>query len=205
VDNELRISQKDPTPQQEAGYLETVVTVLKQKGVSFEPGLSDQEIADIRSTYNVHVPPDLKAFLHRAVPGGKGFPNWRGSQDEIKEVMNWPLESIRFDIERNGFWLPSWGPKPTTLTDALAVATTAIAKAPTLIPIYMHRYIPAEPHRAGNPVISVYQTDIIPYGNDLPGYLHREFGVPLPSWAATMARSIRFWDEVIHANEERTP
>lgn len=42
--------------------------------------------------------------------------------------------------------------------------------APRLIPICSHRYIPEEPHDAGNPVFSVMQSDVIYYGADLANY-----------------------------------
>ena len=54
------------------------------------------------------------------------------------------------------------------------------------------------PFQNGNPVFSVHQTDIIRYGNDLVGYVHNEFGVPLPDWAAKEPRPIRFWDDAMN-------
>lgn len=43
-----------------------------------------------------------------------------------------------------------------------------------LIPVCGHRYLPAEPCSAGNPVLSVYQMDIIVYGRDLAAYFAAE-------------------------------
>jgi len=137
------------------------------------------------------------------MPFGDGFPNWRGPKDAIHRFLAWPAEGICFDIERSGFWAPSWGTRPAELTQSLAVAREALIQAPKLIPIYKHRYIPTEPQAAGNPVLSVYQADIIHYGNDLLGYFSREFGMPLPASAAPAPRAIRFWDELIRLNAER--
>jgi hypothetical protein len=77
-----------------------------------------------------------------------------------------------------------------------------------MIPVYSHRYLPAEPCEAGNPVLSIYQTDIIHYGYDLADYFAREFRVDAavaperyiwtPPWAATEPRPIRFWDDVMN-------
>jgi hypothetical protein len=39
-----------------------------------------------------------------------------------------------------------------------------------LIPIFVHRMMPDDPHLAGNPVFSVHQTDIIHYGFALADY-----------------------------------
>jgi hypothetical protein len=68
---------------------------------------------------------------------------------------------------------------------------------PTLIPIYAHRYLPAQPVLAGNPVFSVYQTDIMHYGNDLASYFAHEFGFTLPSTFENLQQPqnhIEFWD-----------
>ncbi len=74
---------------------------------------------------------------------------------------------MAFDIENNGFWLEAWGPKPEVLSDQLRIAKEHYDQAPKLIPIFSHRYIPATPSEIGNPIFSVYQTDIIYYGYDL--------------------------------------
>jgi hypothetical protein len=57
--------------------------------------------------------------------------------------------------------------------------------------------IPAEPFKPGNPVFSVYQTDIIIYGNDLLSYFAHEFA-GVATWHAPPpeARRIRFWPEL---------
>jgi hypothetical protein len=186
-----------------ATFLETVVAVLRGRGVNFESGLGANEFDEIEGTYNLRLPPDLRTFLQLSLPTSDGFPNWRGPQAALQKTLSWPVEGICFDIERNAFWVPVWGPRPTKVADALAFALQALGQAPKLIPVYKHRYIPAEPHATGNPVLSVYQTDIIHYGNDLPGYFNREFEVPLPASAAAMPRPIRFWDELIRLNAER--
>lgn len=77
--------------------------------------------------------------------------------------------------------------------------------APKLIPILSHRYQPGEPHLAGNPGSSVYQTDSIHDGDDLADYLAHEFQVTppellpdhsllCPDGAARSRRPVRFWD-----------
>lgn len=112
-----------------------------------------------------------------------------------------------FDIEHNAFWLKAWGQKPNVLADAVEVAREAVAKAPTLIPILAHRYIPDDPPLAGNPVFSVCQTDIIYYGYDLASYFGNGFsegpdgyhvsGNYQPDVFEKQPRPIRFWDEVV--------
>ena len=96
--------------------------------------------------------------------------------------------------------MASWGVKPSNLAEALQVAQKEVSRAPVLIPVYSHRYIPSEPELVSNPVYSVYQTDIIYFGYDLAGYFHMEFNVPKPKWAAKSPRAIRFWEDLIEDN-----
>ena len=100
--------------------------------------------------------------------------------------------------------MDEWGTKPAKLAEAVAVVRKQIDKAPKLIPIYIHRYIPAEPSESGNPVFSVCQTDIICYGTDLASYLSVEFNFenqfPIPS----EPKSIRFWSKLVELNNNIT-
>jgi hypothetical protein len=163
--------------------------------VEFEAGLSDAEVIRAEKIFGFRFPPDLKAFLHTALPQGPAFPNWRtGDQKQLSEWLDEPRQGILFDVQYSGFWLPEWGQRPASLDHALETASKLIRAAPKPIPIFMHRMMPDEPHLPGNPVFSVHQTDIIVYGHDLYRYLHLEFGL-LPEEAhETALRAIRFWD-----------
>ncbi|MBA2621357.1 MAG: SMI1/KNR4 family protein [Acidobacteria bacterium] len=149
---------------------------LEKAGVKFDVGLSDFEIEKVEAKYEFNFPPDLKEFLQFALPVGKGWVDWRnGNEREIKSRFDWSYEGICFDIEHSKFWLEKWGEQPSKLEDAFEVAKTEIAKAPKLIPILSHRFIPDRPNKSGNPIFSVYQTDIIIYGINLHIYLQNEF------------------------------
>ena len=115
-------------------------------------------------------------------------------------MLNWPYEGICFDIKNNAVWPPSWGAKPTSLTEAFEVAQQKVDAAPTLIPIYSHRYLPDRPSIEGNPVFSVYQTDIIYYGSNLLNYFQNEFqshfGVA-NYHISDSPRRIEFWSDLI--------
>jgi len=190
-------------------HLEFLFKRLGQWHADTEPGLSYREIEAIEAKYSFKFPPDLRQFLHYRLPVSEGWVNWRGTpEDKIRERLDWPVEGICFDIEFNKLWLADWGPWPGNLQDALRTARAEIAKAPVMIPIYSHRYIPAEPCEEGNPVFSIHQTDIIYYGYDLTDYLSNEFKVapailpddiaqPPPFPAATNPRPIRFWDQFV--------
>jgi hypothetical protein len=64
--------------------------------------------------------------------------------------------------------------------------------APQLIPVIGHRYLLAEPCAAGNPVLSVYQSDLVVYGEDLRDFLLHDLAdnLGLTSSFATPSRSL---------------
>jgi hypothetical protein len=159
--------------------------------------LTDEEVERVEHTFSFRFPPDLRALLQTALPVSSFAPNWRSAPIEaLQEWLEWPLEGMRFDIENNAFWLEEWGPKPSELEEAFEIARAAVAEAPTLIPIFGHRYIPDEPQLAGNPVFSVYQTDIVYYGADLAHYLIDEFSGGIAALVEYPIRPIRFWGKL---------
>jgi hypothetical protein len=177
-----------------------LISALKDAGISFEHGLSEDEVAALQGIFGFRFPPDLKCLLQCAMPVGEKFPNWRGSQTQLEITLGWPMEGLCFDVEHNKFWIESWRSRPANTEDALTLVRKLCREAPRLVPIYMHRFIPDEPMLVGNPVFSVHQSDIIVYGNDLPSYFQREFGIHLPMWATKTKRAIRFWDVIVDFN-----
>ena len=165
-----------------------------------EPGLSDAEVQALERQFKFMFPPDLRSLLRFMIPVGSHFPNWRGDPAVLQDRFDWPFEGICFDVEHSRFWLQEWDLKPANAQARREIVGHAVADVPRLIPIYSHRYIPSAPSSEGNPVFSVYQTDIIYYGNDLADYFHKEFGVPLPTWAARTPTPILFWDELLKLN-----
>jgi hypothetical protein len=156
--------------------LQTYKAILEKAGVTFEKGMSFVEIRQIETDYNFCFPPDLKEFLMFALPVSVGFFNWRyASRDKIICQLSSPYEGICFDIEHNNFWFEEWGNRPSSISDACEQAKKAFTDAPTLIPIFGHRYIPDHPCDVGNPVFSVHQTDIVYYGTNLFNYIENEF------------------------------
>lgn len=174
--------------------------VLATAGVRFAPGLSAEELALAEERFAFRFPSDLREFLRIGLPVSHPWVDWRGERESsIRERLKWPLDGICFDIEQNAFWLAEWGPRPKRMELASDIARRAVANAPTLIPICGHRYIPAEPPEAGNPVFSVYQTDIILYGSDLLDYLQNEFKYHFgrAEFAAPAnPRRIAFWSQL---------
>ncbi len=174
-----------------------MVDELKKAGITFEAGLTDKEVQAIESEFRFVFPQDLRALLQTALPVGQDFLNWR-SEDKvsIQKRMNWPLYGLEFDIENNNLWQESWGVKPDDIDEAKKTLKRLIEQAPKLIPIFSHRMIPDLPHEAGNPIFSVYQSDIIYYGSDLEDYLRREFLQHSVSLTGE-PRHIEFWDTLV--------
>lgn len=182
-------------------YVATVLEVLSAAGVEIEAGLSDDEFARVEGLLSFQFPPDLRALLRAGLPVSKRFPDWRdGSDEELHWLLDGPADGIAFDVETNGYWRTEWGSRPADVEEATAVAREQIAKAPTLVPVFGHRFISTEPPEEGNPVFSVSQTDVIVYGNDLADYLAVEFHVPRPVRSKPAPKQIRFWSELAEEN-----
>jgi len=167
-------------------------------GKEIGPGLSEHELAAIEDYWAFRFPPDLREMLQVALPLMPPFPDWRGYRtSQVCDLMEWPVDGICYDVEHDDFWLDAWGRRPLALEDAITVAKANLKLAPKLIPIYGHRYLPAEPCESGNPVFSVYQTDVIYYGANLRDYILTEFGDL--SWeqaVAKVSKRIPFWADL---------
>jgi hypothetical protein len=171
-----------------------LIQLLKGASLEFEAGLTDSEVDQIENRFDFCFPPDLRSFLQTNVPFWNS-PRWHTATDaDIQSWFDEPMTGVLLDVEHNEFWLSEWGERPSDLPDALKIARGKIIEAPKLIPILGHRYMPALPNEAGNPVLSVYQTDIIYYGFDLEDYLRHEFNLPRQEWPAQV-KQIEFWDQ----------
>ena len=179
---------------------------LIAKGILFEDGLLPAEIVALESKYSIKFPPDLRAFLMHALPVSSSFVNWRGGlqsgriEDSIIVRLDLPLSGILFDVQENNFWMEEWGPKPPTVGLQMELVTLRYQYYPKLIPVFSHRYISSEPSIPGNPIFSVYQTDIIFYGNNLVEYLQTEFNLESNGRfeaKGSVIREIPFWSKFI--------
>ena len=147
-------------------YLATYRKGFGRDGVALADGLTDAEFASIETRWSLTFPPDLRVLLERCLPVSHRFVNWRDPAD-VQNRLDWPADGIAFDVTQNVLWPPEWGDRPSRDDDAAAIAKAEVAKAPTLIPLQGHRYLVGEPAASGNPVLSVYQADIIFYGDNL--------------------------------------
>ncbi|XP_058735644.1 uncharacterized protein LOC131607680 [Vicia villosa] len=153
-----------------------IITNLRDSGIHVQQGLSDAEFARIEAEFGFVFPPDLRAVLTAGLPVGAGFPDWRatGTRFHLRGSLDLPMAAISFQIARNTMWARCWGPKPSEPEKALRVARNALKKAPLLIPIFNHCYIPCNPSLAGNPVFYVDENRIFCCGIDLSDFFQRE-------------------------------
>jgi hypothetical protein len=71
-----------------------------------------------------------------------------------------------------------------------------LKKAPQLIPVYLHRYIPII-NKEPTPVFSIHDTDIAYYGENLESYLEIEFGNKKQSEINfEIIKGIPFWSDL---------
>jgi len=178
-----------------------IKTLLEKKEIQITKGLTDAEFQRIEGQFQIQFPPDLHALLANFLPLNKGFVNWRDDNTDnikiIEDSLQWPLEGMIFDIEQNNFWYEKWGEKPNSLKLAVEKCKEMFLKVPKLIPIYSHRYIPMIPMETGNPIFSVYQTDIIYYGENLEAYLQNEFGInQCGEISLDSVKKIPFWSDL---------
>lgn len=160
-----------------------------QQGTKWVEGYTDQEIMTVENAWDINFPPDYRQFLQfLGVPDRpilvvkyhvndivqmeeQSFYDWRKDTKAIQNALEWPLEGIFFDVERNDLWLESWGSRPSQPEERQIRLSELIYEAPPLIPIIGHRYLVGTPLESGNPVLSVWQSDIICYGSDFRNFL----------------------------------
>lgn len=174
------------------------IAAMRGTGVQFSKPLSGVELESAEARFQFHFPPELRTLLQLATPIGTRFPNWRDLHSEaLAQQMAWPIDGICFDVEHNDFWVSEWGHRPRVVSEAVALAKSVLLAAPPMVPIYGHRYLPSEPHAEGNPVLSMYQSDIIYYGSDLWDYIHIEFGHTQRPSPGSSARDVPFWSTLV--------
>ena len=160
-------------------------------------GYSAAELERAQSRFGLVFPPDLIDLLRDRRP--VGGVDWNDEQ-AVRSALAWPFEGLLFDVEENALWWSEWGGRPVNPADRANVLREVVAKAPALIPLIGHRYLPATPRLPGNPVFSVHQSDVIFYGVDLADYLDREeHGWSSRPWSASV-REIPFWSEMVRRN-----
>jgi hypothetical protein len=165
--------------------------------VPMAPGLSEDEVAHIESTFGFTFADDHRDFLTAALPVGEAWPNWRSEgRRSLQKRMQLPVDGLLFDVEWGHFWVDGWGPRPARMKDALRSARYQLARVPQLLPVYSHHYLPAGAGAIGRPVLSVVRTAVVAVGADLVDYVDNAFGSGGERDASASA-AVAFWSDLI--------
>jgi hypothetical protein len=166
-------------------------------------GYTQSELDRAQHRFGLIFPPDLIALLRRKRPvDGHDWTDDRA----IRRALDWPFEGLRESVRDGKLWWPEWGKLPSSAHVREQVLREVVSRAPKLIPLIAHRYLPEQPHEAGNPVFSIYGIDAIYYGANLKDYFEREFtGWSSKSWPANIKR-IPFWSDLVERfAQDRNP
>lgn len=182
-----------------------LIEEMKRAGLDFDAGLTDEEVDAAEKRFEFNFPPDLRNLLQYALlrttdsQGRPHSPNWRDLDDPFTVAMfKPPVESFLWDMEHNDFWLTSLGPKPKDVEDAQKVMIEALNRAPKLIPLFAHRFLPAIPCEENNPVISFWQpSDTIYYGVNLYDYFETEFLKKPYMSTGIVPKRVPFWSSLV--------
>jgi hypothetical protein len=181
-------------------YVIEAIDRLRSVGAQLDPGLSETELATLENELDFTFGPEHRELLSLALPLGGPWVNWRNAPAEkLRGRLDWPVDSVIFDVHHDGFWPVSWGKRPLGEEAAERVARAHLALVPQLVPVFAHRYLASDAEYAPSPVFSVYQTDVIMYGDNLLDYVSHEFeaGPRHP----TNATHVPFWSDLVFGAE----
>lgn len=175
------------------------INMMKQIGIEFDVGLSDNEITMLQDKYKVIFPESLKRFYKVGLPISKGFYNWRDCRceniEKIKTAMNKPLLNIIDQIDELD-WCDSWGKEIADANIRKEFFLNTVRTAPKLIPFFSHRYI-VSGLSENQPILSICGTDIIYYGKNLIDYIYIEFNHEKREFTMKDIEYIPFWSDLI--------
>lgn len=147
-----------------------------QKGTRWNPGLSDEKIAEYEASIGVQFPHDFKAFLREMngtdIPTLNTYGHSGQPPRESIGVYSYPrdIEIVKQLI--NNVSDPKYR---IDLADVLAKQGFDLPSEAKLVPIYIHRFVVCTPNLNSSVVLSIMDTDAIVYGGSLKEYLEKEF------------------------------
>jgi hypothetical protein len=175
---------------------EICVDLFKSVEMPLGSGLSEDQLGQIEADFSFTFDKDHRELLTLATPLVDSWPNWRGgTTEQMRRSLAWPTEGIIWDAHNNDFWPRVWGRKPKRSEDLEAAILAQLARVPKLVPLFGHRFMAAGPSQGSAPVFSVYQTDVVYYGENLPSYVAHELEIP-KRYATGIQRKIPFWSNL---------
>ncbi|MVO08181.1 hypothetical protein GOQ30_03250 [Flavobacterium sp. TP390] len=165
------------------------------EGAKWIDPLSDDEIDALEIKWNIKFPSDYRSFLRILHKVDKDdafeeeneetgemtlsyfplFHDWRNDA-LIQDRLEYPFKFIKwkvFESSQPG-WLKSWGNRPSSESECLAIVENWIEKARILIPINSHRFMVSNPNSTANHIISCYGFDTILYSLNLREHIINE-------------------------------
>lgn len=181
--------------------MEDLIAKLREEGVVFKPGLSNEQLHDLENRISGELPSDLKSFLGYGVPTEYlnqptlRFPDWYGDVGgTLKGAQLFIDHCFELDVD-DGYWNDLFGDKPADLSAAKSQALHFIHQLPTLIPIYGHRFMIAT---VQSPVISFQgPVDTIIYGDNLHDYFVKEFSLDIENDSKALLRDLGDWSAIL--------
>jgi hypothetical protein len=146
-----------------------------QQGTHWNPGLSEDKIAEYENILGVRFPYDFRAFL-RAM-NGTDLPtlNIYGYRPEPPHTSV-GVYAYRRDVELVKHLIEELREDRKALTTTLGEQGFDLPVATNLVPIYGHRYLVCTSDLHNSVVLSVQSgEDAVVYGTSLQEYLQREF------------------------------
>ena len=155
---------------------------LKTVGITFEPGMSDDELQRAEAVFQFRFPKEIREFLSCGVPVGSYFFNYRDLTDEnqrrfldfqekIESSFRFDLKNNRDDLIDRFCVILNVEPDPDDFDDALI---RYLKESVKLIPFYAHRCF--FDGMDNMPIVSFWQSvDTVFYGGTFENYLECEF------------------------------
>jgi hypothetical protein len=172
---------------------EICVRLFKSVGMPLGPGLTAEQLDQVEADFAFTFDVDHREMLGLVTPLGDGWVDWRSTPPaQIRAMLAWPTEGVIWDARNNGFWPRAWGRKPKRSDDLDSAVLDHLSRVPRLIPLFGHRFMAAGPSQGSAPVFSVYQTDVIYYGENLPDYVAHELEIS-KRFTTGVHRAIPFW------------
>jgi hypothetical protein len=166
-------------------------------------GYTQAELDRAQQRFGLVFPPDLIALLREKRPADGH--DWTDDV-AIRRALDWPFESLVALVEQNfSWWWPEWGEMPASPDGRKELLRSVVARAPKLIPLIYHCYLPERPHEAGNPVFSVMGCDVIYGAADLAEFFERQFAgfQRLNEPLRQPIKYIPFWSDLVQRAAER--
>jgi hypothetical protein len=160
------------------------------------PGLAEDQVLQVEAEFGFTFDTDHRELLTLVTPLVDSWPDWRaGMTAQMKRSLAWPADGVIWDAHNNAFWPKAWGRKPKSPDELDAAILQHLARVPKLVPLFGHRFVAAGPSQGSAPVFSVYQTDVVYYGENLPSYVAHELDIP-KRYGTGIQRKIPFWSNL---------